>query len=721
MAVVTLIVNSSGHQNSVETNYELVEQMGPAEPITIATEPAATTEVDSLTEISDLQQRYDAQRSLVTSLNAKRAKLKKDIKQWVDAFVSEHGVQPGTEQKESIRHMYEAYAQQLTEKQEAEEALAALKAQLESHPNYSSSTMSAASGGTDEPGHMVSIFCSLPLNSRCLSLRAMLSQAPKPDSTTLTEVDNHLLVQPLEISASAEPAVLDISMQTATQTDDHVVVSVDAHAREAVVDLKSAPSSVSNHVWAASNDGADDALPQETVTATSTAGAIVVCNDDGDEERQTTSMVHETVEICIGETKQTPCSVPLVEVAAVVETVVQPEGAEESTCDVSQDATLSETQVTISAQQDGGESIGVTSDVLKIAAANAVLVDTPSSTVPVEAVDEAPIAFEYPFKETSDPRSQEKIVMLSLSSETGSTEVGSREIESLEQAHANVSTDCPGTEELTGSNPISTDNAVSSPSEDIAERVANISVVEDSVVPSSTLSIQDDAVRITDIAAASTHLVQNVGEEDCVKPTISIHFDGQEESNPTINKPIGDEIVVGNAEGVSEVVLAGEATDDNAINRTTGLEKLEPAESLSENIAVASAVVQQEDSFNEINLSTATSSVAEIEAAMESMRLQRNKTKRAIRDWIDSFTETNGRPPTSEDKESVRHLYVAHVKVSKALDRLVDKLDALRPTQSDTDGSQRPALRRRYSTRRECKRNVVFLSYGFNPISLSIC
>jgi hypothetical protein len=76
--------------------------------------PAVATVDDSKLSLQELQRQICDQEQLISSINTQRLRLKKEIKQWMDKFVADHGVEPTTEQKEPARGMYENYAQVLT-------------------------------------------------------------------------------------------------------------------------------------------------------------------------------------------------------------------------------------------------------------------------------------------------------------------------------------------------------------------------------------------------------------------------------------------------------------------------------------------------------------------------------------------------------------------------------------------------------------------------------
>jgi hypothetical protein len=77
-------------------------------------DPAVATVDDSKLSLQELQRQICDQEQLISSINTQRLRLKKEIKQWMDKFVADHGVEPTTEQKEPARGMYENYAQVLT-------------------------------------------------------------------------------------------------------------------------------------------------------------------------------------------------------------------------------------------------------------------------------------------------------------------------------------------------------------------------------------------------------------------------------------------------------------------------------------------------------------------------------------------------------------------------------------------------------------------------------
>jgi hypothetical protein len=103
----------------------------------------------------------------------------------------------------------------------------------------------------------------------------------------------------------------------------------------------------------------------------------------------------------------------------------------------------------------------------------------------------------------------------------------------------------------------------------------------------------------------------------------------------------------------------------------------------------------------------------ELEKQMDLVVTVRSAAKKDIKEWIDKFTESTGRAPATKDKESVRHLYVAYIKVSicialdlckfslmwvcshpsqatRELEKLEAKLDTFQAGKADGPPSRRP-------------------------------
>ncbi len=59
----------------------------------------------------------------------------------------------------------------------------------------------------------------------------------------------------------------------------------------------------------------------------------------------------------------------------------------------------------------------------------------------------------------------------------------------------------------------------------------------------------------------------------------------------------------------------------------------------------------------------------EFTAGIASLKSERQSSKSAIKEWIENFTEQNGRGPNVDEKASVNHLYTAFKDASEAYDK----------------------------------------------------
>jgi hypothetical protein len=667
---------------------------------------------DSL-NAEEMQQRHADQVAYIASVNAQRLKLKREIKHWVDVFISQHGAEPTSEQKEPIRHMYEAYSNRIKEKQEAEEVLAVIKRQLAPRGDDAAGELTIGEGAWQRriltaTASGEEVVDAVPVSQTCYTSNSEIidNRIPAPVTSTkdvvlltpfLTSPDflsipqteprcdpvNAIVDVPLAVHYAALdlPNDCSVSGRDALRTDgsQQVVIlstespvkslsteiasSIDVAATEPLPPLLDVGTSTGNTIdsFRIEEAGAVEVADNYAVTLSASPGNNPSTGNDSyergvDDFEEQSGPLAKRESSGAADVSGRPLSVPKPHVVVDCARLSTTTGEDEQQWkEINSSTCCSPVEATVPVATD-----------LSTGPTTAAFHEIPSAP---QALTEMLIAHE----------TQNLVPTLRIAS---GDEVACVDNAVQDEHGSFVARSSEGPTHIIfderGFDSVNTDFQFDEPNKGTS---ATICDTEERESPAPFSSLSDSQIAFTVTAGSTVEMVPMRSEKVSGDDNIQVS------------------IVQDTIDAATIPMVANEITVlENSINVARGI-PMRSEESSGESNMQVSAV---RDAVDAAIIPIVASEITELESSINVTRAERVLTKRAIRNWIDNFIQENGRAPSSEDKESVRHLYIAHIKVTKTLDRLINRLDTILPA-SEADVSARGSYRRK-----NCKLTVCF-------------